>query len=205
METVELIAEIEQLYSNWGYGLVFLSSFIETSPLGWAIPGGVVLAAGGFFSYSGSISLFGILMAGWIGQWTTFLLAYLFGHKSGAYLIKKLKQEKNAQRARILLKKHGGVILTTSMLANLTRFWVAYVAGTQEYNLIKFIFYSGVASLTWTSLMTVVGYIAGRQRAGLEASLTSLGIVAWGLVLVALAVVYWKTKKEFKKFKEGEV
>jgi membrane protein DedA with SNARE-associated domain len=199
METVVLIDKIGQLYASWGYLLVFLGSLIETSPMGWAIPGGVILAVGGFFAYSGEVSLIGVIILGWLGQWTTFLLAYYFGGRSGDFLVKKLKQEKNAQRAKLLLEKHGGMILTTSMLANLTRFWVAYVAGAQKYKFIKFLFYSGAASLTWSSLMVIVGYLAGSEREKLESGLASLGIVAWGLVFLALAIIYLSIRKEFKQ------
>lgn len=202
MGTVSFIVTIEQIYLSWGYAIIFLSSLIETTPLGWAIPGGAILALGGFYSYGRTVVLVITLTAGWFGQWFTFLIAYFIGAKSGHALVKKFKQEENAGRAKILLEKHGGVILTTSMLANLTRFWVAYVAGMQNYNIFRFLFYSGAASLTWTSLMVTVGYLAGSERGSLERGLASLGIVAWGLVVVALGVIYWKTKREFGEFKK---
>jgi membrane protein DedA with SNARE-associated domain len=205
LETVELITKIENLYLSWGYPLVFISSFIETTPLGWAIPGGTILVVGGFFSYSRSVSLYIIILAGWLGQWLTFLTAYYIGFRSGMSLVKKLNQSNNVKKAKILLDKHGGTILTTSMLANLTRFWIAYVSGVQKYNILKFIFYSGVASLGWTSLMVMIGYIAGSERTKLETSLAGLGFLAWALILVALFVIYWKTKKEFKEFKGEEI
>ena len=201
MEAVELIDRLEGVYLHYGYWLVFLSSFVEISPLGWAIPGGLILAGAGFYAYGGQVGLFPILVFSWLGAWLTFLLAYFLGRKTGLALVKKLRQEENAKKARFLLKKHGGTILTTSMLANLTRFWIAYVAGLQNYSLLKFFFYSAAASLTWTSLMVVVGYLAGRERALLETGLASLGVLAWVLILAALATIYFKTKKEFKKFK----
>ena len=202
MDTLTLINTLEKIYLSWGYAIIFLSSFIETTPLGWAIPGGAILALGGFYSYGKTSVLLITLTAGWFGQWLTFLIAYFIGLKSGPSLVKKLRQDSNAHRAKILLEKHGGVILTTSMLANLTRFWVAYVAGMQRYDLLRFIFYSGAASLTWTSLMVTVGYLTGSERGSLEKGLTSLGVVAWGLVIIAMGVIYWKTKKEFGEFKK---
>jgi len=204
MEAFDLISKIENLYLSWGYPLVFISSFIETTPMGWAIPGGTILLIGGFFSYSREVSLYIIILAGWFGQWLTFLIAYYIGLRSGMFLVKKLNQQRNAKKAKILLDKHGGTILTASMMANLTRFWVAYIAGTQKYNVVKFLFYSGVASLGWTSLMVMIGYIAGIQRARFESSLAGLGIIAWALLFIALLVIYWKTKKEFREFRGEE-
>lgn len=202
MGTIELIARLEHFYLNYGYPAVFLSGLVEISPLGWVIPGGLILAGGGFYAFNGKVSLYGILIAAWLGAWITFFLAYVFGNKTGMLLVKKLKQEKNAERAKLLLKRHGAMILTTSMMANLTRFWVAYIAGLQRYNFTRFVFYSGVASLAWSSLMVIIGFLAGSEREKFEAGLSSLGILSWGLVFLAAGIIYWKTRKEFKAFKE---
>lgn len=198
MSAENIINGLEIIYLNVGYLLVFLSALIEITPFGWTIPGGIIVAGGGFYSYGGEISLFSVLIAGWFGSWLAFLGAYFLGNKTGMWLVKKLRQEKNARRSEILLKKHGGVILTTSMMANLTRFWVAYVAGYQNYHIVRFVFYSGAASLTWTSLMVSVGYLAGSSREQLETGIARLGILGWLLLLIALAVIYLKTQKEFK-------
>lgn len=200
---MELLKEIEQLYLSWGYLIVFLGSFIEITPLGWIVPGGLILTGGGFYAYGGDLSLYIVLVAGWFGAWLTFILAYILGNKSGAYFIKKLKQEKNAEKARVLLSRQGPVILTTSLMANLTRFWVAYLSGSQNYNFVRFFFYSGTASLAWSSLWVVVGYLAGIEKENLEKGLASLGALAWVLAFVTLGVIYIKIRKEFRQFKEG--
>lgn len=201
MDLITLISFLENLFASYGYPIVFFSAFIEITPLGFAIPGGIILAIAGFFAYSETIPLLGVLIFGWLGAWLTFLLTYILGQKTGLRLVRKFKQERAANRAKILLKKHGPVILTTSMLANLTRFWVAYIAGSQKYEFKRFFFYSGIAALTWTSLMVVIGYLAGSKRENLEAGIAGLGILAWLLLLVAIGVIYWVNKKESEELK----
>ena len=204
MSASELINFLEQIFDSWGYLIVFLSSFIEITPLGWTIPGGLFLALGGFFAYSQKLSLLVILVFSWFGAWLTFILAYLLGYKTGDFLVKRLRQEKTAKQAEILLRKHGAVILTTSMLASITRFWVAYIAGVQKYNKVKFITYSAIASLTWSSLMVVLGYFAGSERSRLESSLSRIGLIGWGLVILALSIIYWTIRKEKKELAEPQ-
>ena len=199
-----LISTIERFYEGYALLLVFLSGLIEMSPFGWIIPGGLIVAVAGYFAFGDPFSLLQILLLAWTGSWLSFLAAYLLGNKTGMKLVKKYKKEKSAQRAKTMLKNHGGAILTTSMLAGLTRFWIAYVAGSQNYSKLKFIFYSGAASLTWTSLQVVVGYLAGSEREHLESGIASLGIVAWIFLLAALAILYWTGKKEYKEFVEEE-
>jgi len=201
MGTLELIQGLEAIYVSYGYSIVFLSSFIEITPMGWSIPGGALLAAGGFFAYSGKLSLLGVLVFSWFGAWLTFIFAYLLGNRIGYSLVKKLKQEDNAEKAKALLQKHGGVILTTSMMANLLRFWTAFVAGAEDYSFFKFLFYSAGASLTWSSLMVVVGYLAGSERVQFESALAKLGVGAWIIFLLVGVVIFLKTKKEFRHFK----
>ncbi len=202
MDALEIILRLEELYLSYGYLIVFLSSFIEISPMGWIIPGGGLLAVGGFFAFGSKVSLLGILVFGWTGAWLALLLAYYLGKQTGYLLIKRFNQQKNAERAKGLLEKQGGVILTTSMLSNLTRFMVAFIAGTQHYNFIRFLFYSATASLAWSSIFIIVGYFAGSEREKLETGLANLGILAWGLVILATLIIYIQAKKEFRQLKE---
>lgn len=200
MDTLELINKIEIFYQNFGYLTAFFGTLIEMTPLGWAVPGGAILILGGFFAFGGKISLIGIVISGWLGAWISFAAAYVLGRKSGRWLVRKFKQEKNAVLAKHLLDKHGGKILTTSMLASLTRFWMAYVAGTEKYNFPRFLFYSGAASLTWTSLMVIVGFLVGAERKNLESWIAGLGIFSWALLPVAIGFIIWSIKKEYRKF-----
>ena len=204
MEAKEIIVFLERLYQNYGYVVLFFGSFIETSPFGWTIPGGLIVALGGFFAYGEGISLYLTIISAWLGMWSTFLVAYFLGLKTGGGLIKRFKQEKNAARAKKLLENHGPSILTTSLMANLTRFWVAYVAGSNKFNLIRFLFYSGAASLTWTGFLVTVGYLAGAERGSIESGLARLGILSWGLVILALFLIYWHTRQDYEEFVSEE-
>ena len=202
MQVTDLIDKIEKIYFSWGNILIFVSSLIETSPIGFTIPGGIIVALGGFFSYGNKLDLVGIIISGTLGMLITFLVAYFLGQKTGLQLAKKFHQEKYAHLAKNLLENHGPVILTTSLLANLTRFWIAFAAGSQNYNFIKFIFYASVASLTWNSLLVSIGYLAGSERHELESGIAKLGILSWGILIIALAIIYFKTKKEVKEIKD---
>ena len=201
MDLAKILETLGGLYENYGYLIAFFSSLIETSPFGFAIPGGTFLAIGGFFAYESEINLFSLIFFGALGSWLTFLVSYYLGMKTGNFLIKKFKQEKYANYAEVLLKKHGGVILTTSMLANLTRFWVAYVAGMKHYRVSKFMFYSAGAALSWSSLMTVAGYLVGAEKGILENTLSGLGFLSWGIVVVSIVVVVLFARKEFRQNK----
>jgi len=203
MDLTNLIHQIEVFFQNYGLITIFLGSLIEITPLGWTIPGGAIIAVAGFFSNTNDgFPLILVILSGTLGAWITFLLAYFLGKKTGLWLVKKLKQERNANMAKNLLKTHGAVILTTSMMANLTRFWVAYIAGVESYNFYRFLLYSSVASLSWVSLMATVGYLAGFERENLEQVVGRLGLIGWLFFLLSAFIIYKSVAHERKHFKE---
>ena len=60
------------------------------------------------------------------------------------------------------------------MMANLTRFWISYIAGVERYNLIRFNLYAFVASLSWVLLMVLLGYFAGFEKESLRNIMATL-------------------------------
>lgn len=199
MEVLEIINKVDLLYGSWGYILIFLSSLIETTPLGWAIPGGTIVILGGFFAYGNSLSLIGVIISGWMGMFITFLGGYYLGKTTGVKIAKKFNQENNAKKAAALFKNNGPLVLTTSLLANLTRFWISFFAGKERYNFIGFTFYAAVASLTWNSLLATIGYIIGSKRSNLETGIAKFGIISWMFLFLALIIIFYVLKKELSK------
>ncbi len=194
--------QLELLFAIHGYWLIFLGTLIETTPFGWLVPGALLASLGGFYAYQGPLRLSFVIICAFGGMFITLLGAYLIGEKTGLRLAKFLKQEKNAHIAKILLEKHGAVILTTALLANVTRFWIAYIAGSQKYNVFKFMLYAAVASLTWVSLLVSIGYVAGTGRHTIERGLAQAGIFSWLFVFIVGGLLYWRLKDELKEAQE---
>lgn len=203
MNLSEIVVLTELYFEKFGYITIFIASLIEITPLGWVVPGGMIVAIGGFFANGGIVTnVIAIILAGALGALSAFLLSYLLGLKTGMWLVKKLKQEKNASFAKTLLSKHGGVILTTSMMANLTRFWIAYIAGVEKYRFWRFFTYATVASLTWSSLMGIVGYLAGFGKQNIEKAVGALGIIGWVFFAIAAVAIQRSIKHEYLHFKK---
>ena len=200
-----LFDTITNLFESFGFLFIFVGSLIEITPLGWAVPGGLILLIAGYLSNGNSnLPFIPIIVYGSAGAWLAFIFAYALGRKTGMWLVNKLHQEKNAEFAKRMLKSNGPAILTTSMLANLTRFWVSYIAGVEKYNFLKFNLYAGVASITWVSLMTILGYLAGYEREYLKRIVSGVGILAWILLGIAVFVIIRSIKHEYHHFKKDE-
>lgn len=205
MDLLQILDFIATLFEQWGYPIIFLGSLIEITPLGWAVPGGGILLVAGYLSNGNSnIPLIPIIVWGTLGTWIAFNLAFALGHKTGMWLVNKLHQQKNAEFAKRVLKNNGAAILTTSMMANLTRFWVSYIAGVEKYNFLRFNIYAFIASLSWVSMIVVLGYFAGFEKQNLRNITKSIGIIAWFFLIVAAIVIYNAVKKEYKHFKDDK-
>src|SRR3989339_1411126 len=198
-----LLDLITNMFDGYGLLIVFLGSLIEITPFGWAVPGGVILVIAGYLANgSSTLNLVPIIIAGTVGAWLAFILAYLLGSKTGMWLVKKLHQEKNAEFAKRILKNNGAAILTTSMMANLTRFWISYIAGVEKINFWKFNIYAYVASITWVSLMTILGYLAGYEKENLKKIVGGIGILAWIFLAIAGFLIIKSIRKEYHHFKK---
>jgi membrane protein DedA with SNARE-associated domain len=205
MDLLNLLDKIGLVFDIWGYPIVFFASLFEITPLGWAVPGGTVLVIAGYLANDGnSINLISTIIYGTLGTWLAFIFAYQLGSKTGMWLVRKLKQEKTARFAKKLLQNNGATILTTSMLANLTRFWVSYIAGVDKYSFLRFNLYAFIASITWVALMVLIGFFAGFERQILRNIVSKLGYLAWGLLFLAIFVIVRSVKHEYKHFKEDE-
>ncbi len=198
MDIHQLIKTLEPIFLQNAFIVSFMASLIEISPAGWTIPGGYILAIGGFFAFDTPHHLITIILGASIGSLVVFVAAYVLGLKTGMWLVKKLKQEKNAQYAKALLNKHGGKILTISLMSPLLRFWVAYVAGSQRYNFSKFVVYATLASFSWSTMWIMIGFLIGSQRLTLEENLTKLGVIGWICVIVPTLLVTWFIKKDYE-------
>lgn len=202
LQTLDLLAT---LFEKFGYPIIFSASLIEITPLGWAVPGGAILVVSGYLSNGNpNLPLVGTIIWGTLGTWVAFILAYQLGNKTGMWLVSKLRQEKNANFAKRILKNNGPVVLTTSMMANLTRFWISYIAGVEKYNLIKFNLYAFFASLSWVSMMVLLGYFAGFEKENLRYITKSIGVLSWVFLLIAIVVIVYVIRHEYKHFKEDE-
>jgi membrane protein DedA with SNARE-associated domain len=196
---VEVFVQLQDLYGSSGYLIVFIAGILEASPVSWIIPFSFLIVMAGFIAASGDLDIVFVILLGVLGQWLSLGFAYYLGERKAAHLIQILKQEEYARKAGKVLRANKVSLLMTSLIAGITRFWVAYLAGHERHDFWEFMALSAAASFVWISLVAFAGYLAGYFGVAIEEAMTGLGIIGWGLIVTIAFTFYHKLKHHEEK------
>jgi len=151
------------------YGLVALAAilFAETGLLiGFFLPGDTLLFAAGFFAAQGRLNLVIALIALFIGTFLGNIMGYEIGRRSGPKIFKNeealLFSKQNVIYAQNFYKKHGGKTILIARFIPIVRTLAPLIAGIGNMRYQVFIFYNFIGGLVWVSIVTMIGYWAGR-------------------------------------------
>ncbi len=185
------------LLDHWGYIIIFFASIAETLPiLGTFIPGHTIIILGGFLAKIGVLKLETVIFVAAFGVVFGDLLAYYIGRKYGYdFVIRYGKyfflNEKKYEKTKNLVSEHAGKALIVGRFSPFTRALAAFLAGIYKIKFPKFIFYSIVGGVSWSTLSVFLGYIVGQ---GFEGAAKYFGrIVLTALILIVLIFLAYRT------------
>ncbi|MEI6596698.1 MAG: bifunctional DedA family/phosphatase PAP2 family protein [bacterium] len=185
------------LLDHWGYIIIFFAYIAETLPiLGTFIPGHTIIILGGFLAKIGVLKLETVIFVAAFGVVFGDLLAYYIGRKYGYdFVIRYGKyfflNEKKYEKTKNLVSEHAGKALIVGRFSPFTRALAAFLAGIYKIKFPKFIFYSIVGGVSWSTLSVFLGYIVGQ---GFEGAAKYFGrIVLTALILIVLIFLAYRT------------
>ncbi|MBU2233607.1 VTT domain-containing protein, partial [Patescibacteria group bacterium] len=191
------------LLDHWGYIIIFLAAIAETLPiLGTLIPGQTIIILGGFLAKIEIFQLEAVMVVAAFGVVIGDLLAYYIGHKFGYTFVIRygkyffLNQEKY-KKTKDLVSEHTGKALIVGRFSPFTRAVAAFLAGIYKINFSKFVFYSIVGGISWSTLSVLFGYIIGQ---GFEGAAKYFGHIV--LAAIILIVLIFLAYRELNKRKQ---
>ncbi len=194
-----ILDALEPLYATYGYPLVLLAALLEhTFFLAWAIPGGILVALGGFYAQSGGLALPLVIALGALGFTAGDHLDYLVGRR-GTRTIQRVTGGRIAPMATLLHWRALPALLLayTNTIPRSTMFMGGAAAGL-PYR--RFISLSLPMALFWSALNGVLGYWLGSNRDRLEAALKAIGLGGQiGLVCVLAVVLAIYLVRRFRR------
>ena len=193
-----IISIMEQL----GYfGIALLMFLDNVFP---PIPSEVIMPSAGFAASKGQLLLSGVIIAGSFGSLLAAALLYWVGRKIpnqsifnwvdryGKYLF--IKSE-DVKKALDWFEKYGHRVVFFGRMIPAVRSLISIPAGMSHMPFWKFMLYSGVGTIIWTTFLACVGYYFGNNIELMQQIFSRVGYVIITIVLILVAYFFYKKSK----------
>ena len=187
-----LIGSLENIVSQGGYIVIFLTSILEGIPLiGSAIPGHTVIILGGFLAKTSVLSIVPVMLCGAIGAIFGDAIAYVLGRKYGYGFLDRMSAYlsipgQHIEKAKRVVETHTGKAIIFGRFSPITRPLMPFIVGASGVHIRKFWLYDIIGGVAWAISSVLIGYIFG---AGYGAASGYIGkFVGVGVVIAILLV-----------------
>lgn len=184
-----LAALILATISALGYGGIVLCMAIESACI--PLPSEVIMPFSGYLVTTGRFTLWGVTLAGAVGNVFGSWIAYWLGVKGGRPLAEQLARWRiirieEYDRADQWLKRHGLKVAFWTRLVPIVRTFISFPAGAARVPFWRFSLYSFLGSLPWALGLAYVGVLFGEQWDRIRVYWRGLDLI----VVLALAVLF---------------
>jgi membrane protein DedA with SNARE-associated domain len=170
-----------------GYpGIIFLMA-LESACM--PVPSEIVMPFAGFVAVrDGTFDLFGLTIAGTIGNLIGSLTAYWVGLKAGRPFVLRygryvLLRKKHLDIAEAWFARYGEITTFFSRMLPVVRTFISLPAGIAKMNIRRFVFYTILGSVPWNLGLAYAGYLLGENWESLS------GFFQWLDILVIAAII----------------
>ena len=192
-----------QIIERLGYlGIAFLMFLDNVFP---PIPSEIIMPSAGYTASRGQLQIVGVIVAGSFGSIVAAAVLYALGRKIpqeslfklvdryGKYLFIK---RKDVQKALDWFEHYGHRIVFFGRMIPAVRSLISIPAGMSHMPFWKFMLYSSLGTLIWTTFLACVGFYFGENQALMFAIMHRVGYVI--LAIVAGLGLMWLYRKFFK-------
>jgi membrane protein DedA with SNARE-associated domain len=160
--TEQLIGFLQQ----YGYGLVFVSIFLEST--GLPFPGESILIAAGIMAGHGQLDVHLIFLASWIAGTLGDNCGYYLGHRFGHRFILRYGRRLGITPAKYAyvereFRRWGPPIVLFARFILILRQLCGAAAGTLRFPWWRFLFFNALGAALWSGTYTYGAYLFGNQ------------------------------------------
>ena len=190
--------------SHYGLWVVFFGMIIESACI--PLPSEIIMPLGGFMSAQGHFSIWWVALLGTMGNLVGGTLAYVVGRTGGRKIILKygryiMLSEKHLDKSERWFRKKGEMTVFWSRLLPAIRTFISLPAGIAHMNFWRFALYTTIGSFPWALGLAYIGYFFGSKWGVMEAYLSDMNYVLWGLA--ALVFGFWYINRRRKASKKA--
>lgn len=195
------------LIHSAGYFGIFILMMLNSALV--PIPSEVTMPFAGYLTQTGTFSLPLVILIGSIGDLTGALVAYAIGYfleetvilnlikKYGKFI---LLSEHEYLKAVNMYKKYGSGITFFSRLLPGIRTFISVPAGLSEMKLAKFVVFTFLGSLVWTTILASIGYYLGSHWDSIGPLYNKFQLVIIAAIIILVGYyIYHKLKRNKTK------
>lgn len=185
---------ISHLIDNYGYAIVVM--LVMAEGVGLPLPGETALiTAAAFSAQSHRLSIFGVIIASFVGATAGGIGGYWIGRSGGLPFLTRHGRmigisKKHIAKARKFFTKHGPKAVFLARFIAIVRMFAGLLAGVTNMRFRVFFLWNALGALTWSILFGVLGYMFGNNLPRLEHLVGRTGLIAFGVVVV-IGLLVW--------------
>ena len=193
---------MEQL-GYWGIALLmFLDNVFPP------IPSEIIMPSAGYAASQGQLHIVGVIVAGCLGSLIAAAVLYWVGYKFnhatifsfvdryGKYLFLK---STDVQKSLQWFEQHGHRIVFAGRMIPAVRSLISIPAGMSRMPFWKFMLYSSLGTIIWTTFLAYVGFYFGENQALMHQIFSQVGYIIFIIVaLVAGWLIYRRQQQKMK-------
>ena len=173
------------------------------------IPSEIIMPSAGYSASQGSLTLIGVIIAGSIGSIVAAALLYWVGYqfshaaifrfvdRYGKYLFIK---SADVKQSLAWFEQYGHRIVFFGRMVPAVRSLISIPAGMSRMPFWKFMLFSSLGTIIWTSFLACMGFYFGENQALMQQIFSQVGYVILAIVaLVILIIFYRRQQRKTKK------
>ena len=201
MNVTEWIISIMEQLGYFGIALLmFLDNVFPP------IPSEIIMPSAGYTASQGQLLLSGVIVAGCIGSLVAaallYWIGYLFNHDAIFRFVDRYSkylfiQSEDVKKSLLWFEKYGHRIVFLGRMIPAVRSLISIPAGMSRMPFWKFMLYSSLGTIIWTTFLAYVGFYFGENQALMQQIFSQVGYVIITIVILALSwLLYRKLKNK---------
>ena len=188
--------------STFGYYGIFIAMALESACI--PLPSEVTMPFSGFVVSEGKLTLWGITLAGALGNLFGSIIAYYVGLKGGRPFLEVygryiLISKKDLNTADKWFLKHGERAVLIGRVLPGIRTYISLPAGIAMMDFKKFVFYTFAGSLPWCFVLGYLGVLLGPRWDSLKGWFHIFDAIIIAGVILAVVYLLYKYGYKFRR------
>lgn len=187
--------------NHWGYYVLFLMTFFETSAfLGFLVPGESMVVIAGLLTSKGVLELDDVIWVASFGAIMGDTVGYFIGRRFGEVFFLRYGKhfffkKEYLDEAKGFFDKHGGKTVFFGRFMAWLRAFAPVVAGISRMRYQKFLFFNVIGGIAWATTFSLVGYFVGDSWDIIRTYLSYIGIFAFVCGAIIIFLYFFLTKR----------